>query len=262
MKNINSLVSIGKNYGIENTNRLRNDIVSEYTEIINSLDTIDESVISKDLNLIPVYKINEGYAIDLDSLKLAVIIEQVTLEEAIQKIKNVNYIGDTYPIYCVLPKDINEHMSLFSFMDLNNVLMESNIIPVSTKIFNEEEFITEGLKIETWNEAKVRKTLDKYEKNLKELKIKRDEFEKLSPKEQKKYCAGKAVKNLIIGTGLSMAIPFVGGYVYSMYNTMKGNNTILGPKNYKAQLNNFIQAYNNDIKRLKKRLTELEKDKK
>ena len=58
-------------------------------------------------------------------------------------------------MYCVLPENINENMSLESFIDFNDLLIESGIIPVSTKVFNEEEFITESGKItEVMNKVK------------------------------------------------------------------------------------------------------------
>lgn len=58
-----------------------------------------------------------------------------------------------------------------------------------------------------------------------------------------------------------MSTLFIGGTVYNLYKTLKGDNTALGPTNYKAQLNNFIKAYDIDIKVLKKRLKELESQK-
>ena len=103
--------------------------------------------------------IKEGYAIDLDSLKSVVESRQLTLEEAIHEIKEANYIGDTFQMYCVLPENINENISLESFITLNEALNKADIIPVSIREYTEEEFIIEGLTIKTWNEAKVRKTL-------------------------------------------------------------------------------------------------------
>ena len=108
MNKINFMADIARRKGITESDNLRDNIVEEYTDIIESLDTIDESVIVKDIGLLPVYKVEEGYAIDLDSLKYVVESEQITLEEAIQEIRDVNYIGDTIPMYCVLPNDINE----------------------------------------------------------------------------------------------------------------------------------------------------------
>lgn len=80
-----------------------------------------------------VKNIQEGYAIDLDSLKYVVESENTTLEEAVQKIRDVNYIDDISPMYCVLPDNINETISLESFITLYNSLTESRIIPVRCK---------------------------------------------------------------------------------------------------------------------------------
>ena len=276
MKSINNLASIARMNGIETTNRLRDDIVSEYTDIIGTLSTVDESVIVKDIGLLPVYKINEyteteeniieegnveeimlkkemekaekaiasgkiskikavkksaergadakrkalenhkklskeekekavaihnksvqyagmssnnkvdgwtefentiktelaqkekiikmcdaklkqlekikeGYAIDLDSLKYVVESKEMTLEEAIQEIRDVNYIGDTFPMYCVLPSNINENMTLESFISLNETLNKYEISPISIKVFNENEFVNESSKISNFN---------------------------------------------------------------------------------------------------------------
>lgn len=164
MNHINTLAYIAKINGIEATNRLRNDIVSEYTDIIDSLNTIEESIIVKDISLIPIYQINEscieeGYAIDLDSLKYVIESKKVTLKEAIQEIRDINYIGDTYPMYCVLPKDINKSISLESFVNINKALINSDITPICTKYINESEFINEALKIDNWNEDRVKKLL-------------------------------------------------------------------------------------------------------
>lgn len=132
MNKINTLAQLARSNGIENTTRrLRDDIVTEYTDIIDSLNTVEESVIDKDISLLPVYKIKEGYAIDLDSLKYVVESENITLEEAVQKIRDVNYIDDISPMYCVLPENINENISLESFITLHNSLTESGIIPVT-----------------------------------------------------------------------------------------------------------------------------------
>lgn len=311
MNTINKLVSLSESYNIKNSDRLRNDIVSEYTETINSLDSIDESVIAKDIRVLPVYKINEeedfndflhknyinemvelkpvnevliadydfvmsyninfierkmmplsmlkrtkisfekrldnyetklkefkkmsdeeqkkvcrkinlgngaystgmavattavsnyasdgqysltyieipstitpynypgvldkmikkmkydikklddiikakekkkamkeSYAIDLDSLKYVVQNEHCTLEEAVQKIKDVNYIDDSYNISCVLPEGFNEQMTLDQFITLHNVLTEAGINLVWTKEVSENEFIQEAFSLE------------------------------------------------------------------------------------------------------------------
>lgn len=129
MNTIKNLVNIAEYYNIKNSDKSRDDIVAEYTETINSLDSIDSSIIKKDIKLLPTYKINEGYAIDLDSLKYVVESEHCTLEEATQKIKDINYIGDTYPLYCILPENITESTAIESFVTLNESLNKAGIIP-------------------------------------------------------------------------------------------------------------------------------------
>ena len=150
MNTINKLVSVSESYNIKNSNRLRNDIVSEYTETINSLYSIDESVIAKDIRVLPLYKIKEkkkamkeSYAIDLDSLKYVVQNEQCSLEEASNLLKRINNIDEDCSLYCVLPKNINENMSIESFINLNNMLNEAGIESVCIKDYNINEFINE-----------------------------------------------------------------------------------------------------------------------
>lgn len=129
MNTIKNLVNIVEYYNIKNSDKSRDDIVAEYAETINSLDSIDSSIIKKDIKLLPVYKINERYTIDLDSLKYVVESEHCTLEEAAQKIKDINYIGGTYPLYCILPENIIESAAIESFVTLNESLNKAGIIP-------------------------------------------------------------------------------------------------------------------------------------
>lgn len=166
MNTINKLVSLSESYNIKNSDRLRNDIVSEYTETINSLDSIDESVIVKDIRVLPIYKINEkkkamkeSYAVDLDSLKYIVQNEQCSLEEASNLLKRINNIDEDCSLYCVLPKNINENMSIESFINLNNMLNEAGIIPIAV---NEK-----GLNYKAWKAVgKAYEYSDRYKSNM------------------------------------------------------------------------------------------------
>lgn len=97
-------------------------------------------------------KINESFAIDLDSLKYVVESEQCTLEEAVQKIKDANYIDDSYNISCVLPEGFNEQMTLDHFITLHNVLTEAGINLVWTKEVSENEFVNE-LSRQDWKDV-------------------------------------------------------------------------------------------------------------
>lgn len=97
-------------------------------------------------------KINESFAIDLYSLKYVVESEQCTLEEAIQKIKDANYIDDSYNISCVLPEGFNEQMTLDHFITLHNVLTEAGINLVWTKEVSENEFVNE-LSRQDWKDV-------------------------------------------------------------------------------------------------------------
>lgn len=397
---INTLANIARNYGITESGNLRDDIVSEYTDILESLDTVEESVINRDISLLPIYNINEGlfkkntsrkeniktidpqiepkealnktkilfnkniskyktlkniklnfklngndhynqfingsedyldiasfnmekivgkytdnnedefweantkinnliddinkdlskygyqitvsadsevfgdfgftietgakikelekikegYIIDLDSLKFVIESKEIDINEAIQEIRDINYIGDTIPMYCVLPKDINERMSLESFIDLNNILNESNITPVCVKEYSEIEFITEAM-----TEEKLEKKIVQSEKNRDALVQKKKEFQKMSKEEQIKFCVGKSLKNIIVASLISIPTAGFGSIVYTTYQEMHGDNPILGPKMYINNLNIWIAAYNTDINNFKKKLKELKK---
>lgn len=141
IKTINTLAECARLNNLEPTrNRLRLDIVSEYTDIINSLSSVEESVIKNDISLLPVYQINEGYAIDLSSLKYVIESKKITLEEAIKEIKEVNNIKEASIMYCILPENINENMSVESFITLNNTLNEAGIIPTMNMVLEVENF--------------------------------------------------------------------------------------------------------------------------
>lgn len=97
-------------------------------------------------------KINESFAIDLDSLKYVIESEQCTLEEAVQKIKDVNYIDDSYNISCVLSEGFNKQMTLDQFITLHDILTEAGINLVWTKEVSENEFINE-LSRQDWKDV-------------------------------------------------------------------------------------------------------------
>lgn len=254
MNTIKNLASIAEDYDIRNSDKLRDNIVSEYRAVFESLDSIDGSIVSKDIQFLPVYKINEGYAIDLDSLKYVVESEECTLEEAAQTVKDINYIGDTYPLYCVLPDNINESIDVESFIKLNQSLAKSGIIPASTRSYSiNEAFELTPEKLE----KKIQESKDKQKKII----DKRDAFKKMNPEEQRKYCTNKAFKNLITATLISLPTFGLGGVVYNSYITMAGDNTILGPAQYIKSLNTLIKAYDVDIKNFNKKLKELKSKK-
>lgn len=277
---INTLASIAKDYGITKSGNLRDEIVSEYTNKIESLNTIDESVISRSIELLPIYTINEstnmnGYAVDLSSLKYVVESnEDMTLEEAMQEIRDINYIDDTIPMYCVLPEDINEKMSLESFIDLNDILIKNDTTPIAIREYSEYEFINEAILIKNMKEPQLKKELTESERRLKLFKEKKEKFDKLSDNEKKKYCRSTALKNDLIAFGVTAAgvaaatalgatnpatIGAVGSYL--TYNNLSddGENTYYSPKKYDRFLNNQIHIYEDRIKEINKRLKELEK---
>lgn len=292
---INTLANLARNYGIENSGNLRDDIVSECTDILDCLDTVEESVVNKDISLLPVYTVNEGYAVDLESLKYVVESKECTLQEAIQEVRDVNYIGDTIPMYCTLPKNINENMTLESFITLNDSLNEAGIIPVSTREFSELEFVQESMisdimdkiknKMDSQSKSSLEKKIKECETNNEELRNELEKVKKMSDEEATKYVTGQSAKNIakialsphsiIPGAAagyLLVVAPSVGCVAYFaaiMYSAQKGYEKGLTKdgkfasdvKSYKKAINNTI-TLNNALKSAhKKKLKELESKK-
>lgn len=171
--------------------RYFNDIVdnNEYREYIAGRHKKSEQI----QWIINVYNessnIEEGYAIDLSSLKYVVESEECTLEDAVQKIRDVNYIGDTYPMYCILPEDINENMSLESFITLNHSLTESGIIPavINEKNLNRKDWKEVGKEYKYSDRFRFKQTFQVLTdvdtiKNMFDDPTKTGNFEKIRPR--------------------------------------------------------------------------------
>lgn len=129
--------------------------------------------------------IKEGYAIDLDSLKYVVESKQISLEEAIQEIRDVNYIGDTYPIYCVLPENINENMSIESFIVLNDSLEEAGIIPIAITELSRKDWKDVGREYKYKDRYRFKQTFENMTdiiKNLFTNPKKNGNFEAIRPR--------------------------------------------------------------------------------
>ena len=174
---INILTELANINNITPTDRrLRDSIVEEYNEYIDNLDIIDESILEKKIEELPVYKINEGYSIELSSLKQVVQDEHCSVQEAVQKIKDVNYIGNTYPMYCILPEGYNYSMTLESFITLKDILTEAEIIPAVFNKVEPSDFINENYTHDSWirqarNKAKT-KNVKKLHKLIEQTKEK------------------------------------------------------------------------------------------
>ena len=248
-------LAVSDNYGLYNSNSFRDEIRESYIDTINSLDTIDSNIIRKDTSLLPVYKIDEGYGIELESLK-QVVESTGSLSEAVQEIRDANNIMEVCPMYCILPENINESTTLENFVTLYKSLEKADIKPVSTNAHTYRQFISEAASVEN-----LEKRIKKYEANRDELVKKKKDFLKLSKEEQKKYCVNKTVKNIAVGTALDLVSFGIAGTVYTIYTSQKGDNTILGPKNYVKNLDAYITAYNTDIRAMKAKVRELKSKK-
>lgn len=88
--NIKTLANLARANGIENTRKLRDDIVSEYTNTINDLNSVEESMIKTDISLLPVYQINEYSNNALYSFNKK--LDKSNKKESKGKLKNISKV--------------------------------------------------------------------------------------------------------------------------------------------------------------------------
>lgn len=74
-------------------------------------------------------KVNESYAIDLDSLKYTMRFKNLPLEEAVDLIKKTHNIDESTDICCIIPDNVTFY-SEADFNAVKNTLLEAGVIPV------------------------------------------------------------------------------------------------------------------------------------
>lgn len=185
MNKINTLANIARYNGFEPSLRLRDEIVFEYNEVLESSIIVDKSAIKEvDVSLLPVYKIDEAhiiikdedkkedltdnrepnepvdtevpvepevieapveseivkenYAVDLDTIQYVSETKNISYKEATDLIMESNNINGI--MYCLLPSNINEQISLESFIKLNKSIKEASMIPVCREEYKIDNF--------------------------------------------------------------------------------------------------------------------------
>lgn len=171
---------------------------------------------------------NESYAVTLDSLVEVSEALEITLEEAMNTIKEANKIEED--VVCVLPEGINEFFTVEEFCEFVEEMNEENIpLAWNTELVC-EDFITEAGKLtalkDKFKEAlrgnnpdKLRKRITAAEEHNARLKKELDSFNKLDSYEQKNYMIKKVAKELgtmwLISFGASAVVGGVGTAIVS-----------------------------------------------
>lgn len=280
---INVLANLAKNAGLENL-LIESDIVEESNKIIDSLDTIDESVLTGDISVLPVYESDKSYYTDLDSLYTVAEVYDVELDKAMSLLKEVNNISEDENISVVLKEGFEKVITLESFIDMKKALDEAGIAISLDKEVSIDDFITEANvisdafskvkdKIKNMNINSLQKTIKKCEESNKKLNEEMQKLDKMSKEEASKYVEKQANKNLAVvsaylgtsmvsgwATGvLIVAKPLVGIPVYA--GLLKSVNSVGAKLNrsgktiitsnvdkYKKAINNTIKINNKTIK--------------
>lgn len=280
---INTLANLARNTGLENL-LIESDIVEESNKIIDSLDTIDESVLTGDISVLPVYESDKSYYTDLDSLCTVAEVYDVELDKAMSLLKEVNDISEDENISVVLKEGFEKVITLESFIDMKKTLDEAGIAISLDKEVSIDDFITEANvisdafskvkdKIKNMNINSLQKTIKKCEESNKKLNEEMQKLDKMSKEEASKYVEKQANKNLAVvsaylgtsmvsgwATGvLIVAKPLVGIPVYA--GLLKSVNSVGAKLNrsgktiitsnvdkYKKAINNTIKINNKTIK--------------
>lgn len=219
--NINILANLAKNAGYENL-LIESDIVEESTAIINSLDVVEESVLTGDISVLPVYESDESYFIDLESLNTVAEVYDVELNEAMNLIKEVNDLSENSEISVVLKEGFENYMTLENFINLKEALDEAGINLAWDKEISSDSFITEANIIsDSFNKIKsklknmkvesLEKSIKTCEESNKKLNEELQKVEKMSKEDAEKYVKKQSYKNLAITSAYTIGAGVAGG---------------------------------------------------
>lgn len=280
---INILANFAREAGFENY-LIGSDIIENFNKTIDTLDTIDESVLTGDISVLPVYSVDESYFIDLETLNTVAEVYEVGLNEAMNLLKEVNDLSEDTDILVVLKEGFEKYTTLEEFVELKDILDESGIDLAWDKELSIDDFITEAgkiseaidkikAKIKKMDIDSLQKTIKKCEESNKKLNEEMQKLDKMSKEEASKYVEKQANKNLAVvsaylgtsmvsgwATGvLIVAKPLVGIPVYA--GLLKSVNSVGAKLNrsgktiitsnvdkYKKAINNTIKINNKTIK--------------
>lgn len=277
------LANLARDAGLENL-LIESDIVKEYEQVIDSLDTISESKIAGDISVLPVYESDKSYYTDLETLYTVSEVYDVELDEAMKLLKEVNDLSEDTNISVALKEGFENYTTLEEFVELKEALNETGIDLAWNKELSDEDFITEAGKISDFMDKvkdkiknmradSLEKSIKKCEESNKKLNEELQKVQKMSKEEADKYAKKQSVKNIAIvsttsvsagvagkATGLLLAsnmligIPVFAGGVVGAYKLgtkvrLAGKGLVgFNSTTYKKAIKNTIKLNNQTIK--------------
>lgn len=277
------LANLARDAGLENL-LIESDIIKEYDQVIDSLDTISKSKIAGDISVLPVYESDKLYYTDLETLYTVSEVYDVELYEAMKLLKEVNDLSEDTNISVALKEGFENYTTLEEFVELKEALNEAGIDLAWNKELSDEDFITEAGKISDFMDKvkdkiknmradSLEKSIKKCEESNKKLNEELQKVQKMSKEEADKYAKKQSVKNIAIvsttsvsagvagkATGLLLAsnmligIPVFAGGVVGAYKLgtkvrLAGKGLVgFNSTTYKKAIKNTIKLNNQTIK--------------
>lgn len=215
------LANLAKDAGLENLS-IESDIIKEYEQVIDSLDTISESKIAGDISVLPVYESDKSYYTDLETLYTVSEVYDVELDEAMKLLKEVNDLSEDTNISIALKEGFENYTTLEEFVELKEALNEAGIDLAWNKELSDEDFITEAGKISDFMDKvkdkiknmradSLEKSIKKCEESNKKLNEELEKVQKMSKEEADKYAKKQSAKNIAIISATSVSAGVVGG---------------------------------------------------
>ena len=214
------LANLARDAGLENL-LIESDIVKEYEQVIDSLDTISESKIAGDISVLPVYESDKSYYTDLETLYTISEVYDVELDEAMKLLKEVNDLSEDTNISIALKEGFENYTTLEEFVELKEALNEAGIDLAWNKELSDEDFITEAGKISDFMDKvkdkiknmradSLEKSIKKCEESNKKLNEELQKVQKMSKEEADKYAKKQSAKNIAIISATSVSAGVAG----------------------------------------------------
>ena len=216
-----TLANLARDAGLENLS-IESDIIKEYEQVIDSLDTISESKITGDISVLPVYESDKSYYTDLETLYTVSEVYDVELDEAMKLLKEVNDLSEDTNISIALKEGFENYTTLEEFVELKEALNEAGIDLAWNKELSDEDFITEAGKISDFMDKvkdkiknmradSLEKSIKKCEESNKKLNEELEKVQKMSKEEADKYAKKQSAKNIAIISATSVSAGVAGG---------------------------------------------------
>ena len=278
-----TLANLARDAGLENL-LIESDIIKEYDQVIDSLDTISKSKIAGDISVLPVYESDKLYYTDLETLYTVSEVYDVELYEAMKLLKEVNDLSEDTNISVALKEGFENYTTLEEFVELKEALNEAGIDLAWNKELSDEDFITEAGKISDFMDKvkdkiknmradSLEKSIKKCEESNKKLNEELQKVQKMSKEEADKYAKKQSVKNiaivsttrvsagvagkatsLLLASNMLIGIPVFAGGVVGAYKLgtkvrLAGKGLVgFNSTTYKKAIKNTIKLNNQTIK--------------